>query len=107
MNLKWFGENREQVVSWMKSLLKDVPEEEQNFVLMDSTHAVSVSENLSVNAKGYRVLRTQYKYNPDFNFDKQIRLMYLFSAQMKQPVYYRLINGNTCTVYEVRGIITV
>jgi len=85
LNLKWFGENREQVVGWMKSLLKDVPEEEQNFVLMDSTHAVSVSENLSVNAKGY---------NPDFDFDKQIRLMYLFSAQMKQPVYYRLINGN-------------
>jgi len=85
LNLKWFGENRERVVGWMKSLLKDVPEEEQNFVLMDSTHTVSVSENLSVNAKGY---------NPDFDFDKQIRLMYLFSAQMKQPVYYRLINGN-------------
>ena len=77
LNLKWFGENRERVVGWMKTLLKDVPEDEQNFVLMDSTHAVSVSENLSVNAKGY---------NPDFDFDKQIRLMYLFSAQMKQPV---------------------
>ena len=81
LNLKWFGENREKTVGWMKSLLSDVPENEQNFVLMDSTHAVSVSENLSVNAKGY---------NPDFDFDKQIRLMYLFSAQMKQPVYYRL-----------------
>jgi len=46
---------------------------------------MSVSENLAINAKGY---------NPDFDFDKQIRLMYLFSAQMKQPVYYRLINGN-------------
>jgi hypothetical protein len=89
LNLKWFGENRERVVGWMKTLLKDVPEDEQNFVLMDSTHAVSVSENLSINAKGY---------NPDFNFDKQIRLMYLFSAQMKQPVYYRLINGNITDV---------
>ena len=93
LNLKWFGENRERVVGWMKTLLKDVPEDEQNFLLMDSTHTVSVSENLSVNAKGY---------NPDFDFDKQIRLMYLFSAQMKQPVYYRLINGNTCTL--VRSI---
>jgi len=89
LNLKWFGENREKTVGWMKSLLSDVPENEQNFVLMDSTHAVSVSENLSVNAKGY---------NPDFDFDKQIRLMYLFSAQMKQPVYYRLINGNITDV---------
>jgi hypothetical protein len=43
LNLKWFGENREQDVGWMRSLLSDVPEEEQNFVLMDSTHAVSVS----------------------------------------------------------------
>ena len=43
LNLKWFGENREQVVGWMKSLLKDVPEDEQNFVLMDSTHAVNVA----------------------------------------------------------------
>ena len=89
LNLKWFGENREMVVGWMKNLLKDVPEDEQNFVLMDSTHAVSVSENLSINAKGY---------NPDYDFDKQIRLMYLFSAQMKQPVYYRLINGNITDV---------
>jgi hypothetical protein len=89
LNLKFFGENREKVVGWMKTLLADVPEEEQNFVMMDSTHAISVSENLAVNAKGY---------NPDFDFDKQIRLMYLFSAQMKQPVYYRLINGNITDV---------
>ena len=52
---------------------------------MDSTHQISVSENPAVNAQGY---------NPDFDFDKQIRLMYLFSAQMKQPVYYRMVNGN-------------
>jgi transposase len=86
--LKHFGENRQNVVEWMKTQLKDVPEE-QNFVLMDSTHALSLSENLAVNAKGY---------NPNFDFDKQIRLMYLFSAQMKQPIYYRLINGNITDV---------
>jgi hypothetical protein len=85
LNLKNFGENREKVVGWMKTFLSDVPENEQNFVLMDSTHAMSVSENLSINAKGY---------NPSFDFEKQIRLMYLFSAQMKQPVYYRMIGGN-------------
>jgi len=89
LNLKCFGENREKVVGWMKGLLSKVPEDEQNFVLMDSTHSMSVSENLGINAKGY---------NPDFDFEKQIRLMYLFSAQMKQPVYYRLINGNITDV---------
>jgi len=87
--LKYFGENRETVVGWMKTLLNDIPENEQNFVLMDSTHSTSVSENLAINAKGY---------NPNFDFEKQIRLMYLFSAQMKQPVYYRLINGNITDV---------
>jgi hypothetical protein len=88
-NLKYFGENREKVVGWMQTLLSNMPGNEQNFVLMDSTHTLSVSENLGINAKGY---------NSDFNFEKQIRLMYLFSAQMKQPVYYRLINGNITDV---------
>jgi transposase len=86
--LKHFGENRQHVVEWMKTQLKDVSGE-RNYVLMDSTHQISVSENLAVNAKGY---------NPNFDFDRQIRLMYLFSAQMKQPVYYRLINGNITDV---------
>ena len=88
-NLKYLGENREKVVGWMKTLLSDMPENEKNFVLMDSTHSFSVSENIAINAKGY---------NPDFDFEKQIRLMYLFSAQMKQPVYYRLVNGNITDV---------
>jgi len=89
LSLKYFGENRQKVVGWMKTLLNHLPENEQNFVLMDSTHTLSLSENLAINAKGY---------NPDFDFEKQIRLMYLFSAQMKQPVYYRLINGNITDV---------
>jgi len=89
LTLKYFGESREKVVGWMKTLLSDIPENEQNFVLMDSTYTLSASKNLALNAKGY---------NPAFDFEKQIRLMYLFSAQMKQPVYYRLINGNITDV---------
>jgi hypothetical protein len=87
--LRTVGENREKVVGWMKSLLEDLPQEGNNFVLMDSTHTPSLSENLHVNAVGY---------NPDFTFKKQIRLMYLFSSQMKQPVYYRMVNGNMTDV---------
>ena len=44
-----------------------------------------LSEQIAINAKGY---------NPNHDYDKQVRLMYLFSAQLKQPVYFRLINGN-------------
>ena len=53
--------------------------------MMDSTHVFSKSGMLTVNAKGY---------NPDFDFEKQVRLMYIFSAGMQRPVYYRLVNGN-------------
>jgi transposase len=86
--LKFFGENRQKIVEWMKIQLEAFPNK-QNFVLMDSTHSFSKSEHLAINANGY---------NPDFDFEKQIRLMYLFSAQMKQPIYYRLINGNITDV---------
>jgi transposase len=87
--LRNVGENREKVVEWMKGLLDELPEEGKNFVMMDSTHTQSLSENLNMNAVGY---------NPDFTFEKQVRLMYLFSSRMKQPVYYRMINGNITDV---------
>ena len=41
------GESREKVVGWMKTPLKDIPENEQNFVLMDSTHTLSLKTWLS------------------------------------------------------------
>lgn len=83
--LKHLGENREVVVSWMRSLLGTPQSLENTFLMMDSTHTPSLSDKLSINAKGY---------NPSFDFSKQLRLMYLFSSKLKQPVYYRLINGN-------------
>lgn len=83
--LKQVGERRTEVVAWMKSLLSAKEGATDEFVMMDSTHVFSKSGLLTVNAKGY---------NPDFDFEKQVRLMYLFSAGMQRPVYYRLINGN-------------
>jgi transposase len=56
---------------------------------MDSTRVVTQSEHLKINAKGY---------NPDFEFDKQIRMMYCFAEELTQPVYYRLLNGNVSDV---------
>lgn len=83
--LKLIGERRTEVVGWMRSMLSEGGENTDEFVMMDSTHILSRSELLTVNAKGY---------NPSFDFEKQIRLMYLFSAEMQKPVYYRLVNGN-------------
>ena len=83
--LKVVGENREKLVDWMKSMLQIDKTHSNKFVMMDSTHVTSLSKQPAVNAKGY---------NPNHNYDPQVRLMYLFSAYLKQPFYFRLINGN-------------
>jgi hypothetical protein len=57
--------------------------------MIDSTHVTTTSNLLDINAPGY-------------NFDEQIRLMYMFSSGLKQPVYYRLINGNIPDVSSMR-----
>jgi hypothetical protein len=80
--LKFVGENREMVLSWLRIFL---PSCSDNFVLMDSTHIMSSSGQLAVNAKGY---------NGTGDFGKQVRLMYLFQAKLSRPIYYRLVNGN-------------
>jgi hypothetical protein len=88
--LKNIGENRCKIVEWMKGLL---PNESDNFVLMDSTHFFSDSEYLTTNAIGY---------NSNLDFQKQIRLMYMFCAQISKPVYFRLVNGNVADVTSMK-----
>jgi hypothetical protein len=80
--LRFVGENRELVCSFMRTL---VPSGNENFVLMDWTHVMNASEHLGMNAKGY---------NRRGDYGKQVRLMYVFQAELSRPVYYRLINGN-------------
>jgi transposase len=83
--LKQVCENRQKLVEWMKSMW-NAPETHNNkFVMMDLTRATSLSEQLSIDAKGY---------NLEHDYDKQVRLIYLFSVQLKQPVYFRRISGN-------------
>ncbi|RKR80154.1 DDE family transposase [Mucilaginibacter gracilis] len=91
--LKYVGENRELLLGWMKGRLGVREAMQDKFVMIDSTHIPSLSEHLSVNAMGY---------NPQHSYDPQIRLMYIFSAQMQQPVYYRLINGNITDVTSMK-----
>lgn len=91
--LKFVGENRTILVDWMKSRLNNMDLNLTNFIMIDSTHIPTLSENLHINALGY---------NPNHSFDEQIRLMYIFSAQLKQPVYYRLINGNISDIKSMK-----
>jgi hypothetical protein len=76
--LKSVGERRELVLRWMRGLLPEAASAAEKFVMMDSTHLMSASENMGINAGGY---------NSSFDFGKQVRLMYMFSAELKKPIY--------------------
>jgi len=91
--LKHVGENRQILLGWMKNRMGVKEDLQDKFVMIDSTHIPTLSEHLTVNAAGY---------NPQHSYDPQIRLMYIFSAQMQQPVYYRLINGNITDVTSMK-----
>lgn len=92
--LRYIGENRQLIIDWMRTRLSDKKESLlQEYIMIDSTHITTTSNLLNVNAIGY---------NPAKNFDEQIRLMYMFSSALKQPVYYRLINGNITDVSSMK-----
>jgi hypothetical protein len=87
------GANRAKVVQWMKKLL---PQAAEHLLLMDSTHFFSASENITTNEIGY---------NPHRIFEEQIRLMYMFSANFKRPIYFRPLNGNLTDVTTMKQCI--
>jgi hypothetical protein len=59
--LKFTGENRNTLLEWMKSRIGLSKTGTDNFVMIDSTHIPSLSENLHVNAVGYNHQRS---YDP-------------------------------------------
>jgi len=75
-----FGRNRAEMVTFMQGFIGN----DAN-ILFDGTSIVSNAENMSVNRVGY---------NSHGKFDPQFSLMYAFSADEIQPVYYRVIAGN-------------
>jgi transposase len=81
------------VLSALRRLLPAGAQNNEQFVLIDSTHIMSESENLAINRPGY---------NGSFDFGKQLRLMYIFSTHLKKPVYYRLIQGNIPDISAMR-----
>lgn len=78
--LEKIGEEREKVVRFKKGFLSG-----KEFILVDSTHVLSESKELSINHPGYN---NQHEYGP------QVNLLFIFSAKMMTPVYYRLFAGN-------------
>ena len=92
--LRHVGENRGLILDWMRARLTGSSEGTlDEYVMIDSTHVTTTSNLLDINAPGY---------NPARNFDEQVRLMYMFASELKQPVYYRLINGNITDVSSMK-----
>jgi hypothetical protein len=78
--LRRVGSNREKIMEYQKLFVR-----EGEKVLLDMTHVITHSRQIEAAQSGY---------NNSLSFEPQVNLMYLFSAQQHEPVYYRLLPGN-------------
>jgi transposase len=75
------GSDRAQCTAYMKSFVQA-----GEHILVDMTNMFNGSEKMYYTKEGY---------NSDMVFDTQINLMYIYSSKSSQPLFYRLLNGNT------------
>ena len=78
--LRSVGSRREKIVQFMNGMIDG-----SEHILFDGTNIITKSENLDINRLGY---------NSHRQFDPQINLLYAFSCEQHQPVYYRIVPGN-------------
>ena len=78
--LRSIGSQREKLVRFMNGMIDG-----SEHILFDGTNIITKSDNLDINRLGY---------NSHRQFDPQINLMYAFSCEQKQPIYYRVVSGN-------------
>jgi len=78
--LQEVGIQRIQIVEFFKKFNQG-----SEYVLIDSTHVISLSKYLNINLLGYNSKR---------EFETQVNMMFIFSTDKQMPVYYRLIAGN-------------
>lgn len=80
------GIDRQACVNYMSSFVTS-----GEHILVDMTNMFSGSGKMHYAQEGY---------NSDMVFDTQVNLMYIYSPTLKQPLFYRLLNGN---MREVKG----
>lgn len=74
------GSERESVVAYMKNFIND-----QDHIMFDGTNLVSHSQKIEAAKIGY---------NSKQDYDPQLNILFLFSSELKSPVFYRLLPGN-------------
>lgn len=84
--LREIGTKRTDITAYMKSFIKP-----NDYVMVDMTNIFSASDKMRYSKEGY---------NSDMIFDKQFNLLYIYSPDLVQPVFYRLYSGN---IREVKG----
>ena len=78
--LRDIGYQRSRIVEFCRGFVHG-----DDFILIAATHMVSKSTGISIAHHGYNGKR---------EFDPQVNLLFIFSATLQLPVYYRLIRGN-------------
>ena len=78
--LRSVGSRREKIVQFMNGMVGG-----NEHILFDGTNIITKSEGIEINRLGY---------NSHRQFDPQINLLYAFSCEQRQPVYYRIVPGN-------------
>lgn len=78
--LRRVGANREKIMEYQKHFVRETEN-----VLLDMTHVITRSNQIEGAQSGY---------NNSMSFIPQVNLMYLFSVDQHEPVYYRLLPGN-------------
>lgn len=86
--LRSIGSQREKLIQFMNGMVHG-----SEHILFDGTNIITKSENLDINRLGY---------NSHRQFDPQINLLYAFSSEHHQPVYYRIVPGNVRDVSSFR-----
>lgn len=89
--LKEIGRNRERIIEFLKCFMT-----KDQALLIDLTHIFSLSENMTLSAKGY---------NNSFDFTPQVNLLFLFSLTQKMPLFYRLLPGNVRDVSSLKATV--
>lgn len=78
--MRMLGQLEESMLSFKRRFL-----EGSKHIVFDVTHLISQSNDMEINLQGY---------NSKKDFEPQVNLFYLFSTDLKMPVYYRVIPGN-------------
>jgi len=89
--LRSIGSKREKIVQFLNQAISG-----NEHILFDGTNIVTKSEKLDINRLGY---------NSHRQFDPQINLLYAFSCEQKQPVYYRIVPGNVRDVSSFKNAV--